>query len=383
MADTKISALTSYAAPISTDVLPIVDITNLLTKKVAFSVFNPLTTLGDLVYGGASGVYTRLAGDTSNTRKFLRTVSAAGVAAAPAWDTLVSGDIPDLSATYSVKAGNASLTTVGTITTGTWNATKIGLAYGGTNADLSATGGANQFLKQTSVGGAVTVAAITNADLLTTLTPQFAKIGIGIAAQTDPLWIENDNAGPIVHFTLYNGNTTNGNSTDFNFRSDTSGVGAASKVEFGLFRCSFDTHDNGTSAASFKFYTRQANAEAARLTIGAGLQVGAPTGGDQGAGTINVSSNIYLNGSAYTNPDYALEYWAKGKIEKYIENKGAKDYRRMTLGEIEQYARENLRLPGITGEMMGVVERFDFLLEKVEELYTHLFEMNKKLNLEM
>ena len=55
---------------------------------------NPMTTLGDLNYGGASGVPTRLAGDTSNTRKFLREQSSGGVATAPAWDTFLIGDIP-------------------------------------------------------------------------------------------------------------------------------------------------------------------------------------------------------------------------------------------------------------------------------------------------
>lgn len=47
---------------------------------------------------------------------------------------------------------------------------QVPLARGGTNADLSATGGANQFLKQASSGGAVSVAAILSADLTTPLT---------------------------------------------------------------------------------------------------------------------------------------------------------------------------------------------------------------------
>ena len=55
---------------------------------------NPMTTLGDTLYGGASGVVTRLAGDTSNTRKFLREQSSGGVATAPVWDTLAAGDLP-------------------------------------------------------------------------------------------------------------------------------------------------------------------------------------------------------------------------------------------------------------------------------------------------
>lgn len=57
---------------------------------------NPMTTLGDLIEGGASGAAARLAGDTSNARKFLRTQSSGGVAQAPAWDTLQAGDIPAL-----------------------------------------------------------------------------------------------------------------------------------------------------------------------------------------------------------------------------------------------------------------------------------------------
>lgn len=53
----------------------------------------------------------------------------------------------------------------GAITTGTWNASKIGLAYGGTNADLSATGGTGKYLKQASVGAAITVTTIPASDI--------------------------------------------------------------------------------------------------------------------------------------------------------------------------------------------------------------------------
>lgn len=57
---------------------------------------NPMTALGDLIDGGAAGVATRLAGDASNTRKFLRTQASGGVAQAPAWDTIQAGDVPAL-----------------------------------------------------------------------------------------------------------------------------------------------------------------------------------------------------------------------------------------------------------------------------------------------
>jgi hypothetical protein len=72
---------------------------------------NPMTTLGDLIYGGASGVPTRLVGDTSNTRKFLRELSVAGAATAEVWDTLVSSDIPNNGANTT---GNATTATTAT-----------------------------------------------------------------------------------------------------------------------------------------------------------------------------------------------------------------------------------------------------------------------------
>lgn len=59
---------------------------------------------------------------------------------------LVAADIPNLAASI--------------ITSGT-----LALARGGTNADLSATGGTSQVLKQTSVGGNVTVGQLASTDL--------------------------------------------------------------------------------------------------------------------------------------------------------------------------------------------------------------------------
>jgi hypothetical protein len=60
------------------------------------SLTNPMTTLGDIIYGAALGTPTRLAGDTTNTRKFLRSLSTSGTATAPVWDTLLAGDIPTI-----------------------------------------------------------------------------------------------------------------------------------------------------------------------------------------------------------------------------------------------------------------------------------------------
>jgi hypothetical protein len=96
---------------------------------------NPMTTLGDIIYGGAAGAATRLGGETTATRKFLRSVGVAGAATAPAWDTVTKTDV-GLSnvenTALSTWAGSTNLTTLGTVVTGVWNGTKIDVGYGGT-----------------------------------------------------------------------------------------------------------------------------------------------------------------------------------------------------------------------------------------------------------
>ena len=52
------------------------------------SLVSPMTTLGDIIYGGASGAATRLAGNTTgNTETVLISTASSGVATAPQWTT--------------------------------------------------------------------------------------------------------------------------------------------------------------------------------------------------------------------------------------------------------------------------------------------------------
>lgn len=147
-----------------------------------------ITTVGNTITiastggGGGSGTVTSVASaDGSITVTNPTTTPDLAVVSAPKLTTArtINGTSFDGTGNITVTAAagtltgttlnaavvTSSLTSVGTIGTGVWQGTKIGLLYGGTNADLSGTGGASQVLKQTSVGGAVIVAQLAASDL--------------------------------------------------------------------------------------------------------------------------------------------------------------------------------------------------------------------------
>jgi hypothetical protein len=133
-------------------------------------------------------------------------------------------------------------------------------------------------------------------------------------------------------------------------------------------------YSNATDAFSF-----QAAAGTYLMTFTQGLQMGSPTGGDKGAGTINVAGDIFKNNTAYTNPDYVLEMWATGKIVKFADNEGAKGYVLPSIKQIEKSMRETYRLPRMTDKAMGSFERQDWLLEKLEEAFICIIELKNKI----
>jgi hypothetical protein len=64
---------------------------------------NPMSTLGDIIYGGASGTATSLAGNITTTKRFLTQTGTGTVSAAPAWGTISSSDVSGLTA-WATKA---------------------------------------------------------------------------------------------------------------------------------------------------------------------------------------------------------------------------------------------------------------------------------------
>ena len=55
---------------------------------------NPMSSLGDTIYGGSGGAATSLPGNTATTRKLLSQTGTGSVSAAPTWDTLTGSDVP-------------------------------------------------------------------------------------------------------------------------------------------------------------------------------------------------------------------------------------------------------------------------------------------------
>jgi hypothetical protein len=55
---------------------------------------NPMTTLGDIIYGLATGTPARLAGNTTAAKEFLAQTGTGSVSAAPAWAAIAAGDLP-------------------------------------------------------------------------------------------------------------------------------------------------------------------------------------------------------------------------------------------------------------------------------------------------
>lgn len=75
----------------------------------------PMTTLGDLIYGAASGAATRLAGNTASQKEFLQSLGSGGNAAAPSWATVPGQFLCSPSAYQGTGAQTLMTTTSGTM----------------------------------------------------------------------------------------------------------------------------------------------------------------------------------------------------------------------------------------------------------------------------
>jgi hypothetical protein len=163
----------------------------------------------------------------------------------------------------------------------------------------------------------------------------------------------------------------------FNFQGRDSG---GNLETYAQLQCQIIDPTATTETAQLYFTTVVGGAFGVRAIIYNGFQVGSPTGGDKGAGTINTAGDIYKNNTAYTNPDYVFEHEYTGQISKFANCEGAQGYRgRLSLSDLRDYTREHLRLPGISDQPMGMFERGDKALEKIEELTLYVLELHDEI----
>ena len=173
-----------------------------------------------IIYASASDTLSQVSNNTSDTRKFLRMTGTGSVGAVPAWDTVTKTDV-GLSnvenTALSTWIGTNKITTLGTITTGTWNGTTIGVANGGTGATsftansiiMSGNGTTSAFTTRaiTNNTSNTTIASGTNIPTMNTLYYGLAQInnttqsrGISIYAPTS--------SGTSGYFLKASGGTT-------------------------------------------------------------------------------------------------------------------------------------------------------------------------------
>jgi hypothetical protein len=112
-----------------------------------------------------------------------------------------------------------------------------------------------------------------------------------------------------------------------------------------------------------------------------GAILGNPTGGDLGAGILNVDVDVYLDNSKYTNPDYVFEHYYTGKIEKFIESPGALQYGGlMSIAEVAAFTEKYHYLPWIEhDDPSGLGGRGDMVLAGQETLMLYIIELEERI----
>lgn len=155
---------------------------------------NGTTLLGAMPYQSGTDTTTLLAPNTTATKKFLRQTGTGSNGAAPAWDTLVDGDIPAALTGKSINAVTLAALTVGTSISG--GTTPVTVSFlGGTAYTLSGTNGTTITLPSSS-GTVPLVSDVhyigTTSVALNRASSALSLTGIpsidGVAADTATLW---------------------------------------------------------------------------------------------------------------------------------------------------------------------------------------------------
>ncbi len=153
----------------------------------------------------------------------------------------------------------------------------------------------------------------------------------------------------------------------------------STKTNYAQLLCTIIDPTDTSEDSELSFRTLVAGATTNEMTLRGGMIVGAPIGSFKGVGSINVEVDIYKNNTAYTNPDYVFEKHYTGDITLFADKPGAENYHGLrSIDEIYEHTKNTFRLPGFNDAPMGMFERADLLLEKLEEAYLLIFQLNDK-----
>ena len=98
--------------------------TGQVTAAAAYNALSPMSATGDIEYESATNTASRLAGNTTTTKKFLTQTGNGTISAAPGWNTIAAVDVPTLNQSTTGTAAGLSAT--------------LAIASGGTNATTAA-----------------------------------------------------------------------------------------------------------------------------------------------------------------------------------------------------------------------------------------------------
>ena len=148
---------------------------------------NPMSGVGDTIYGGAGGLATRLAGGTVAVKQFLTQTGTGSASAAPVWGTIATADVPVLnqntSGTAAAVSGTVAIANGGT-GQGTRQAALNALAGGTTGGYYLRGTGSNVVLNALQAADLTGTVAVTNGGTGDNTATPYALVTGGTASTT-------------------------------------------------------------------------------------------------------------------------------------------------------------------------------------------------------
>lgn len=263
-------------------------------------------------------------------------------------------------------------------------------AQGPANSVLTANAGAPSFSAAPTIGTSVTTPTLIGGTAAASTLALRSTSGVG-TSDAILFQVGNNGATEAMRITStgrYLFNTTTITTNDFvhlqkGDNQDANGIG--------IYRSNGTTHTTLFQGSDNNFYIWNhtggiviaPNNGITYATIGPGIQVGAPTGGDKGAGTINTAADIFKNNTAYTNPAYVFEHAYTGQIVRFADRIGAPEYATWgfrPLAEVEAFTRANYELPIMALlPSAGLFDRGELMLASVEQSFLYLFDHERRI----